>query len=58
MPVAPTVSDTLSHWGNICFSEKEVPLGDIINSLKEKDERFVLKKSKQYSNNLVVRAFT
>lgn len=57
MAPASTISDTLERWGNVSFSDREVPLGDVVESLRMNEDRFVLKKSKKYSNNLVVSSF-
>ncbi|KAJ3549395.1 hypothetical protein NMY22_g894 [Coprinellus aureogranulatus] len=54
MPLSTTVADTIQHWGSVTFTEKEVPFGDLVETVRGSDGRFVLKKSKQYSNSLVL----
>lgn len=56
MPPSTSIADTLAHWSTVSFSDKEIPLAEIVDSLHSDEGRFVLKKSKQYSNNLVVSA--
>lgn len=54
MPSTQSVTELLEKWGNTTFSEKEVPLTEVVESLKGNSERFTLKKSKQYSSHWLV----